>query len=382
MRNNAVEAEKQFRRGWDYEHGNNIEKDFNCAINYYKKAADLGSELAVNRLRTLGIDYSEEKTSISFERKTTVVSRSMPKEILQKLQDQFQELQNSESNFYIVNAGRMNSGKSSLFNSLAKKKEMFPTKDVRTTIVKSEKKFTREIYFVDTPGLDAKEEDDKEAFSAYKKADLILFIHTPNIGEMHQSEIDSINKIAALFPDKDSFWQRFCLVFTFKEAMEEADFEKIKGKSLMDIKKHCGNKQFPIFIVSNDDYWRGIDEKEPELIEMSGINELKEFILQRTAELKTASQNLRNKKFEKLKSDALKKLEFERRKLDGSILKQKRKIDVQHEKLKSMHKTFMKEKKDFDDVKRKYENQINQLKNEIAEIEAQHNRDKSRYSNY
>ena len=402
---NILEAERYFRRGWNYEHGDNIEADLNYAIECYKKSAELGSELAINRLKTLGVEYSGDsnfflakidktKTSdIKDSGKKHIVSntyinnsgngsKNFPGNILENLQNQLLELQNSAEKLYVVNAGRMNSGKSSLFNSLAKKKEMFPTKDVRTTLVQCEKKFTKDIYFIDTPGLDATDEDDKEAYAAYKKADLILFIHTPNIGEMHQSEIDNINKMAALFPRKEDFWKRFCLVFTFKEAMEDEDYEQIKDKSVKDIKKNCGNYKFEIFAVSNDDFWRGIDENEPELIELSGIEELKTFILNRTKELKESAKKLRSEKFENLKQDALTTLRNEKRKLNSSINKNREKIEAKHVKAKRMYNELMERKKNIDNMRSDYERQIDRLSNEIATLEDQHNRDKSRYYNY
>ena len=404
-RENKLEAERYFRRGWNYEHGDNIEADLNYAIECYKKSAELGSELAINRLKTLGVEYSGDsnfflakidktKTSdIKDSGKKHIVSntyvnngrngpKNFPGNILENLQNQLLELQNSAEKLYVVNAGRMNSGKSSLFNSLAKKKEMFPTKDVRTTLVQCEKKFTKDIYFIDTPGLDATDEDDKEAYAAYKKADLILFIHTPNIGEMHQSEIDNINKMAALFPRKEDFWKRFCLVFTFKEAMEDEDFEQIKDKSVNDIKKNCGNYKFEIFAVSNDDFWRGIDEKEPELIELSGIEELKTFILNRTKKLRKSAIKLRSEKFEIMKQDALTTLRNEKSKLNSNINKTRDKIEAKHVKAKRMYNELMERKKNIDNMRNDYERQINRLSNEIETLEEKHNRDRSRYSNY
>ena len=399
---NKLEAERYFRRGWNYEHGDNIEADLNYAIECYKKSAELGSELAINRLKTLGVEYSGDsnfflakvnkaKTSdIKHSVKNNIASntsvnnnrsgsKNFPGNILEDLLNQLSELQNNAKKFYIVNAGRMNSGKSSLFNSLAKKKEMFPTKDVRTTLVQCEKKYIKDIYFIDTPGLDATDEDDKEAYDAYKKADLILFIHTPNIGEMHQSEIDNINKMAALFPRKEDFWKRFCLVFTFKEAMEDEDFKQIKDKSVKDIRKNCGNYKFEIFAVSNDDFWRGIDEKEPELIELSGIDQLKTFILNRTKELRESAQKLRSEKFEIIKQDALTTLRNEKRKLNSHIDKNREKIEAKHVKAKRMYNDLMDRKKNIDNMREDYERKINRLSNEIASLEEKHDRDISRY---
>lgn len=164
--------------------------------------------------------------------------------------------------------------------------------------------------------------------------------------------------------------------------MEDEDYEQIKDKSVKDIKKNCGNYKFEIFAVSNDDFWRGIDENEPELIELSGIEELKTFILNRTKELKESAKKLRSEKFENLKQDALTTLRNEKRKLNSSINKNREKIEAKHVKAKRMYNELMERKKNIDNMRSDYERQIDRLSNEIATLEDQHNRDKSRYYNY
>ena len=114
---NKLEAERYFRRGWNYEHGDNIEADINYAIECYKHSAALGSELAINRLKTLGVEYSGDsnfflakidktKTSdIKDSGKKHIVSntyvnnsrsgsKNFPGNILENLQNQLLELQN------------------------------------------------------------------------------------------------------------------------------------------------------------------------------------------------------------------------------------------------------------------------------------------------
>ena len=67
----------------------------------------------------------------------------------------------------IVNAGFMNGGKSSLFNAILGK-NVFKVKDVRCTTTSQKEKLYENIYLVDTPGLAADKEDDKQAFEVYK----------------------------------------------------------------------------------------------------------------------------------------------------------------------------------------------------------------------
>ena len=51
--NNNQQAYQFFRKGWDYEQGNGVKADIALAMDYYHKAADLGSEIASYRLKML-----------------------------------------------------------------------------------------------------------------------------------------------------------------------------------------------------------------------------------------------------------------------------------------------------------------------------------------
>lgn len=177
---------------------------------------------------------------------------------------------------YLVNAGRMNHGKSSLFNSFLGREE-FKAKDVRTTVKNKEVKWKDNIILVDTPGLDAVDEDTSTAYEAYYKADLIFFVHTVRIGELHDSEIQAIKKISRNFR-KDYFWKHFCLVLSFKDSVDGDSLEKIKQESVNSIKRACNADDFAVFSISNSRYLKGISENKKGLINHSGILELCDYI--------------------------------------------------------------------------------------------------------
>lgn len=195
----------------------------------------------------------------------------------EKLQKTIVNIQSQSSHVYIVNAGRMNHGKSSLFNSLLDN-ESFATGDIRTTVESKNVKFAEGVYLIDTPGLDAEKNDDVSAFEAYKRASMIIFVHTLNVGELHKDEIERIIQIAGLFPSRDYFWKHFCLVLTFSESMDADHANLIKEKILKDVKEKCGNYQFPVFLVSNIRYSKGKKEDKKNLVKKSGVEELKTFL--------------------------------------------------------------------------------------------------------
>lgn len=177
---------------------------------------------------------------------------------------------------YIVNAGRMNHGKSSLFNSLLGREE-FQAKDVRTTVKNKEVKWKDNIILVDTPGLDAVDEDTSKAYEAYYNADLIFFVHTVRTGELHDSEIEAIKKISKNFI-KDYFWKHFCLVLSFKESVDADSLEKITQESVNAINKACNADEFAVFTISNSRYLKGVAENKKGLINHSGILDLLDYI--------------------------------------------------------------------------------------------------------
>ena len=387
------QAYQYYRKGWDYEQGNGVEIDISRALDYYRKAAELGSEIASYRLKTLnsrgqetepkkndGIlnllnvlnNLSDSKTTVTFKRENYY-------KYFNEVEKKIKELQNNTERIYFVNAGRMNHGKSSLFNSLAGKKELFATGDIRTTRVQSEKKFSNDIFFIDTPGLAAADNDDMEAYAAYKKADMILFIHTLRIGEFHQDEIDHINKIAKLFIKKDEFWKRFCLIFSFKDEFDDEEYEQIKNKTVRDINKYCGNGTFPVFAVSNQDYWQGVAERDSDLINYSGIVELKEFLKEKAKELRVSSKRLRKAKIEHIINKALQDLKEEKEQIENLNEKRRKNIERQHDKAKM-------KVRGFDQDKWMYEREINSLKTnvetltrELAELRTVHAQDKAKY---
>ena len=289
------------------------------------------------------------------------------------------ELENSQDAIYYINAGRMNHGKSSLINALVDKENLLATDDIRTTVKQEAVDFKDGIKFVDTPGLNAKNEDDEIAFDAYKKADMILFVHSPRIGELHRNELESINLIAGLFPSKQDFWNRFCLIFSFKEELEDADYEQIKDKSLSDLKNYCDGEGFPVFRVSSSIYWAGVKNKSEDLIAYSGIVELREYLVAKAEELSKESALLRETKLAALKEEATGVLKKLRKNYEEKYNAKRRSLKEEEEEILEMVKNLKavldKQKNDIGVI----EDKIKKLRSEISSLKASHSKDKSKY---
>lgn len=297
---------------------------------------------------------------------------------INKLELDIKKIKDEAKKIYIVNAGRMNHGKSSLFNSLLDMDE-FEVGDIRTTKSRKDVNLFQNVYLVDTPGLDADVQDDKEAIEAYKKANMIVFVHTPNIGELHKDEIDHINKIANLFPSKDYFWKHFCLVFTFKEAVSEGDLLSIKNKIFKDIKIHCGGENFPVFEVSNSRYQKGRKENKVNLINKSGIKELREFLIENIYRWQQDIRVLQNQRIEKLKEETRRLLLEKRCQIQQVINTKKIRIKNEENRLNRLIEDFHDEITRLVNLRHKKNDEIKRLENNIDDLRKRHDREKSRY---
>ena len=61
-------AKQYYSKGWSYEHGIGVSVDKNFALVWYEKAADLGYEMAINRLHFLNVSYQKAQTNSSLNR--------------------------------------------------------------------------------------------------------------------------------------------------------------------------------------------------------------------------------------------------------------------------------------------------------------------------
>ena len=202
------------------------------------------------------------------------------KTIVQNYEDKLNEIISDSDKFYLVNAGRMNHGKSSLLNSLTGQVEdFFEVQDKRTTVKNKTYQYNENIYFIDTPGLNANDNDDQEAIKAYKKANIILFVHNLSVGDIRKEEVRDIKTIISCFNNIDNLVDKFVLVLPGKDAIQSKDdLNNIKNKVLLDIKNETGLTGFKVFAVSNTTYKNGLKNNKSKLIEHSGIKLLHEYI--------------------------------------------------------------------------------------------------------
>lgn len=189
------------------------------------------------------------------------------------IQIQFEKIKTRELNTkpVVVAYGLMNSGKSSLLNMLTEnvEPEFFKTNDIRETI--ENKGFEGERYiYLDTPGLDANNEDDNYAESGVNQADIVLFVHQPQ-GELEANEIEFLRKLLSSFGEYAS--QHIIIVLSKMEKEEAEKIQAIERRIHQQCQTELGFSA-TIFQVSNKRFQAGILKSQQALISRSNIPEL------------------------------------------------------------------------------------------------------------
>ena len=293
------------------------------SIRYFKEREKnmgwLNFSNPLNTIRDLGRKITEDimPREISVEELS-----SLSLEIEGKKQD-FQKKCNMIT---IVNAGRVNNGKSSLLNSLIDKEE-FAVKDIRETLVQKKVEILENVFVIDTPGLDAADDDDMEAYDAYKDANAILFVHAFKDAEIQKTEVEHLKNLSNLLT-KDYLEKHFILVFTYAdEYPDQSEREAIIKKAQKSIQAEIGIKRYKVFEVSNQRYQNGnnIDDEEEKKIwhKESGIPALRDYILNNIPKWIDENIEVQGKRFDRFKKEILYGLEIAQKNTEENVRKNK-----------------------------------------------------------
>lgn len=178
----------------------------------------------------------------------------------------------------IVNTGMVSSGKSSLYNTLINSSdEFFPTGAARTTTRANYYDYNN-ISYVDTPGIDVRNEDDVLAFDTIIESDIILMIHNIRTGPLNKSEVEWLEQIAYCLGGKEMCGTRIIFVASWKDTREkEEDYSTFVSELKNQVYEIVG-VEIPFFEVSVKKYQQGVEKSKQVLIDNSGILELKEYV--------------------------------------------------------------------------------------------------------
>ena len=217
---------------------------------------------------------------------------------------------------------------------------------------------------------------------AYKISDECIFCgaceaECPVGAMLHKNELQEINQISNLFNDKKFFWKHFCLVFTFKEAIENnEDIETIINDSIKSINSECNAMPFSVFSVSNSRFQKGTAQGKKVLIKHSGILELKEFIDSSLENIRSDEKKLRRNRIMQLCGDAISRLQGRRNEVDLAISEKRqntnREIEEKRRNVLAVLDGYVNSGTELRDVQKK----IERIQQEVDRLRAKHKAEK------
>ena len=176
----------------------------------------------------------------------------------------------------VVCAGIYNAGKSSLLNALIGE-NVFDIGDVPTT--KAINTYENDMaVFVDTPGLNANEMDDSIAKSAYKDANMVIFVSNIQNGGLNAAEARHLSHLIDIMGGKDIASENIIFVLSNLHQVGSLSIDKIKSTYEIHIERTLGIKPNIIFEYDVTTYFTGMKNDNDQLIKESKLSELRIYI--------------------------------------------------------------------------------------------------------
>lgn len=227
-----------------------------------------------------------------------------------------------ENQITVTAVGLYNHGKSTLLNVLIKDFELktFKTADARETSANKTIKY-KDINYVDTPGLNANEYDDKILLKAIENTDIILFIHNITTGEFNKKEIEFLKKIKETDVSSKEFIERTVFVLSRIDGLENSeDIKRTQEKMMNQINSIFYS--YPIIVpVSASRYLKGILEKKQIMIKKSNIELFEKRISQLKIKLEKSIKERKENRFKDKCNELINKLEIQNIEIDSKINK-------------------------------------------------------------
>lgn len=216
----------------------------------------------------------------------------------------------NENQITVTCIGLYNHGKSTLLNVLIKDFEFktFKTADARETSVNKTVAYG-DINYIDTPGLNANEDDDNHVLEVIKNSDITLFVHNVTTGEFSKTEMEFLENIKKYWENPQIFLERTIFVLSrIDGANSKEDVKNTQDKMQKQIQDifHSHSLLIP---VSAEDYRDGMIEKENELITQSNIEALENGIEMLSKKSRQAIQKTKQERLDQKYRELIEKLE-------------------------------------------------------------------------
>ncbi len=228
-----------------------------------------------------------------------------------------------ESSVLVTCMGLYNHGKSTLLNTLIKDFEhkTFEAADERKT-AQNKKVTYGDITFVDTPGLNARDNDNKRVFDAVKESDINLFVHNVSTGEFTKVEVEFLQNIKKHWKNPQEFIERTIFILSRIDTVDDEVVEQTKERMQQQIKEIFGIEA--IFVgVSAKSYTKAMLEDKKILAKKSNIDTLNSILTELKESFKESIVKTKKERLERLYDELIKNLssKIEKNKLDISQMK-------------------------------------------------------------
>ncbi len=232
--------------------------------------------------------------------------------------------------------GLYNHGKSSLLNALIKDfdEETFKTADVRETITSKSFEYGK-INYIDTPGLNAEEYDDKRVYDAVKESDINIFVHTITTGEFVEKEIEFLNKIKDNWGNPLDFINRTIFVLSKVDNIEDEKDIDLEIDKMKEQINEIFNINPLIIPVSALRYKKGNIENKNILIKKSNLGLLENIINELIEKFKQSILETRKERLQNIYDELIKKSNSKFQEKKFELSKQK---NIQEEFFKNLYK--------------------------------------------
>jgi hypothetical protein len=190
---------------------------------------------------------------------------------------------------------------------------------------------------LDTPGVDANDQDTAIALDGLDSTDIFLFIHNPKSGELDQQEVQLLQSLFNLYPNPTVVIENMICILTHKASLNDTEEVIILERIQNQFNEYFGRSP-QICLVESPNYFKASKEKKQLLLKRSGIPSVWELITEKlpnVVDTKIAKQKQIKKEMKKLLNEEKSKIQKEIKNAENVMSSITKEVDILRTKIKS-----------------------------------------------